>query len=86
MARRTVRSTVDRRHRELAQRINALRVRQRLSQNYLADFAGVSRAQMSRILSGQQSPTYKTILKIAEALNVSVSALTDAKLTPPDDV
>jgi transcriptional regulator with XRE-family HTH domain len=52
-----------------------VRKAKKLSQNYLADFAGLSRAQMSRILNGQQSPTLRTLQKIAEALELDLRLL-----------
>jgi transcriptional regulator with XRE-family HTH domain len=66
---------VDRLHRRVAHRINQVRKAKKLSQNYLADFAGLSRAQMSRILNGQQSPTLRTLQKIAEALELDLRLL-----------
>lgn len=72
---------MDREHRELALQIDRLRVKRGWSQNKLADFAGVSRAQLSRILTGRQSPTYKLLLKIAVGLKVDVCELTCSRHT-----
>jgi len=66
---------VDRVHRQLTKRIDTLREAKGLSVNYLADFAGVSRGHMSKILSGKQSPTVRTLAKISQALDVDIAAL-----------
>lgn len=50
---------------------------QHLSGNYLADFAGLSRGYVSRLLRGQQSPTLDTLEKLAGALGVNVRDLLD---------
>ncbi len=62
-------------HRHLTRKIDALRTAKGLSINRLADFAGVSRGYLSRVLKGQQSPSVKTLAKLAEALGVSVGEL-----------
>jgi transcriptional regulator with XRE-family HTH domain len=62
-------------HRQIAARIRELARRRRWSQNQLADFAGISRAQLSRILTCQQSPTVMTLGKIAAALDVGLRDL-----------
>jgi transcriptional regulator with XRE-family HTH domain len=38
--------------------------------NRLADFAGISGGFLSTVLRGEKSPTLRTIMKIADALNV----------------
>lgn len=62
-------------HRHIAARVRELLRKKRWSQNQLADFAGLSHAQVSRLLSCQQSPTVATLNKIAVALNVSLREL-----------
>lgn len=57
-------------HRALADRIKLHLRKRKLSQNVLADLAGVARGQMTAILSAQQSPTVRTLKKIADALGV----------------
>jgi len=49
-----------------------------LSQNQLALLSGVSQAQVSRIISGQQ-PRLATLEKLAEALGVTVGELIGEK-------
>ncbi len=71
----TVTSTVDEFHRGIAKRIKALAARKKISQNVLADLAVVGRGQMSAILNAKQSPTARTLKKIADALEVDVREL-----------
>jgi transcriptional regulator with XRE-family HTH domain len=46
-----------------------------LSSNHLADFAGMGRSSVAAILRGAQSPTLKTLDKLATALDVKVADL-----------
>ncbi len=46
-----------------------------LSVNKLADFAGISRGYLSRLLRAEQSPTLDTLEKLADALDVEVKEL-----------
>jgi transcriptional regulator with XRE-family HTH domain len=62
-------------HRRIAASIREQTQRQNLSFNKLADFAGISRRQLSRVLSCEQSPTIATLEKIAAALDVGVRDL-----------
>lgn len=56
---------------------NLLRVRQarRLSQEALAERAGVHRTQMTLLETGKRSPRIETLIKLAGALEVSVETL-----------
>ena len=49
--------------------------RKRYSINRLADFAGISRSYMSTILRQKNSPSLRTLQKIADALDVEVRDL-----------
>jgi len=62
-------------HRRIAATIRDRADRQEVSLNKLADFAGISRRHLSRILSGEQSPTLATLEKIAKALDVKLRDL-----------
>ncbi|HZP66399.1 MAG TPA: helix-turn-helix transcriptional regulator [Rudaea sp.] len=62
-------------HRAVAERIRALIRKRKLSQNVLADLAGVGRGQMTAILRAKASPTLRTLKKIADALEVDVRDL-----------
>lgn len=46
-----------------------------MSLNRLADFAGISRSQLGRVLRCKQSPTAATLAKIAAALGVATREL-----------
>jgi transcriptional regulator with XRE-family HTH domain len=59
----------------MAARVLALAKKRKLSQNLLADFAGLGRGNLSEILSGRVSPTLRTLGKLAAALDVQVSEL-----------
>lgn len=67
-------------HRHIATRVRVLAHRRNWSGNYLADTAGVSRAQLSRLLTLQTSPTVGLLAKIAAALEVHTR-----DLLPPKD-
>jgi len=45
------------------------------SMNLLADFAGMSRSNLSRIMNDKQSPTLRTLTNLADALDVSTVEL-----------
>jgi len=60
------------------------RTRQRLSQQKLAEKAGLSLGQISRIESGKiEAPRFPTIEKIASALRVAEDDLIELLLPPP---
>ena len=64
---------------------NLLRIRQarRLSQESLAHRAAIHRTQISLIESGQRQPRLETLVKLAGALEVSVSALVEGIVWEP---
>lgn len=43
--------------------------------NQLADFADVGRASVSELLNGKRTPTLRTIVKLAAALEVDAADL-----------
>lgn len=49
-----------------------------MSLNKLADFAGISRRQLARVLDCSASPSLSTVEKIAGALGVTVVELLEA--------
>lgn len=59
----------------LGKKIRAYRFRQDLSQHELALQCKFERATMCRIESGKSNPTVRTLAKISNALNVSLSDL-----------
>lgn len=56
---------------------NLLRIRQarRLSQESLAQLAGIARAQISIIENGRRQPRIGTVVRLAGALEVSIESL-----------
>lgn len=61
--------------RALGAEIRALRVASGLSQERLADLAGLHRNFIGLIERGQRNPTYLTLLAISNKLNVPLSKL-----------
>ena len=62
-------------HRHIAARIREHARRRKISLNKLADFAGISRSQLGRVLRCEQAPTTVTLAKLAAALNVNTRDL-----------
>jgi transcriptional regulator with XRE-family HTH domain len=58
---------------------NVLRIRQarRLSQESLAERAGIHRTQISLFETGQRQPLLETLIRLAGALEVPLPALTE---------
>jgi transcriptional regulator with XRE-family HTH domain len=61
----------------LGRRIRSLRKTQNISQEQLAFESGLSRQYISYLESGYKSPTFDTLLSIAEAMDVHVKDLLD---------
>lgn len=59
----------------VAQQIRLFREQQNISQQSLAEAAGLSRNTLSLIERGKSSPTLDTLQKLADALQVDISAL-----------
>lgn len=57
-------------HTHAAKRIRAMLVKKKWTQYLLADRAGIGRAHLSRLLNLQQSPSLRTLEKIAAALEI----------------
>ncbi|MCL2782116.1 MAG: helix-turn-helix domain-containing protein [Actinomycetia bacterium] len=57
---------------KLAADVLALRLTNDLTQNKLAELAGIAQADLSRIERGQANPTIATFERIARALNADV--------------
>lgn len=58
-----------------AQALRELREQQGLSQEELADRAGLHRTYISQVERGLKSPSLRTLERIAAALNMSASSL-----------
>lgn len=62
-------------HRRLSANLKALTRRRGWSMNQLADFAVVGRGYLSEVVRGRKSPSLRTLVKLAEALEVEVAKL-----------
>jgi transcriptional regulator with XRE-family HTH domain len=65
----------DRADPHLAEVLRALRERDGRSQEALAHDAGLTVAAMARVERGQTNPTWTTVLRVADALGVSLAQL-----------
>lgn len=64
----------------LGQRVRQLRIERNLTQMELASRGGVSHSALSKIENSQLSPTFETILRIVDGLEIDISEL----LSSPD--
>lgn len=55
-------------HRQVSNRVLRLARERGWSLNQLADFAGIGRGHLSNILNTKQSPTLRTLKRLADAL------------------
>ncbi len=61
----------------LGTRIREIRKRRKLSQEMLAERAGISAQYVSNIERGKENPTLDLLLRVAEALKVSLREMCD---------
>jgi transcriptional regulator with XRE-family HTH domain len=61
----------------VAIRLKSLRAQRKLTQQRLADKAGISRGYLARLETARQDPTLSTLEKLAQALGVKVSKLVE---------
>lgn len=61
----------------LAARLDALREERSITVNWLADFSGISRGNVSKILRGTGNPSVKTLALLANAMGVPFGSLFD---------
>jgi transcriptional regulator with XRE-family HTH domain len=59
----------------MVKRLKTLRRRRGLTQEGLAAKAGLSRTYLARLETARQNPTLSTLVKLAKALGVPVTAL-----------
>ena len=57
----------------LAEQVRAERARRQLTQEQLAELAGMSPARISEIENGGTDPRFSTIVRVADALGLAVS-------------
>ena len=77
-------SIMDRQRKEFAERLKSLRKKAGMTQQQLADKAGIIKPVIGRYETGGSMPRDKALQNLATALNVSVSALTGSS-SPFDD-
>lgn len=71
----------------LARRAKALRLSRKLTLEALSNKCGVSRASLSKIERGEMSPTYETLRKLANGLEVALTTLVvETSEVPGDDI
>ena len=66
---------IDDSSKRFGKRIKIERINQEISQEKLAELAGLHRTTLGTIENGKTSPTLDTIAKIANALNLTISEL-----------
>lgn len=59
----------------LGSRIRAARTHRGISQDRLADLAGIDRSFVSRLERGKANPTFLTLLKLSNALETDIAAI-----------
>jgi transcriptional regulator with XRE-family HTH domain len=59
----------------MATKIKALREQRKMTQEQLAERAGIGRSYLARLETARQDPTLSTLEKIAKALRVKVAKL-----------
>ena len=64
-------------HEKFSQKIQIERVKQKISQEQLAERANIHRTTISAIECERLSPSLETIAKIADALNLSIQEMFD---------
>lgn len=69
--------------RKFGSRLRHLRLQRNLSQERLAEEAGLDRTYIGGIERGERNPSLRNINRIARALNVTISELTDFSTPAP---
>ena len=67
----------DKRFIQFATKLKTYRLAKNMSQNKLSELAGLDNSYIGKIEKGEKSPSFKTILKLADALDISVKDLFD---------
>ena len=65
----------DNARKNLADNIRMLRTKKRFSQEAIAELAGIGQNQISEIENEHSNPSLETIIKIANALEITVAEL-----------
>ena len=75
MPRQSVKTDSDGVLRQLGAAIRAARLERKLSQEALADAAGIDRSHMGKIERGERNLSVLNVARVSAALNLSVAAL-----------
>lgn len=75
VARQSIKTDSDGRLRQLGTAIRAARHERGLSQEALADAAGIDRSHMGKIERGERNVSLLNVARVATALNLSVASL-----------
>ena len=75
MPRQSVKTDSDGVLRQLGAAIRAARLERKLSQEALADAAGIDRSHMGKIERGERNVSVLNVARVSAALNLSVAAL-----------
>lgn len=67
----------DKRFQQFATKLKTIRLSKNMSQNKLSELAGIDNSYIGKIEKGNKSPSFKTILRLADALDVSIKDLFD---------
>lgn len=68
----------------IGEKIRAVRIEKGFSQRRLQEESGVERNFLSLVENNHRSPSFKTLMRIANALNVSVGYITDYNNSPQE--
>ena len=75
MPRQSIKTDLDGRLRKLGAVIRAARLEHGLSQEALADAAGIDRSHMGKIERGERNVSFLNVGRIADALTTSIASL-----------
>lgn len=64
----------------IGNRIRTIRIKNRISQEELADICGINKGTLSKLENGERDPSVKTILRLARGLNVPISDILELHL------
>jgi transcriptional regulator with XRE-family HTH domain len=64
-------------HKRFVVRLKQLRADRGMTQEQVANKAGISRVYVARLETGKQDPTLTTMMKLAKALKVTVGELVE---------
>jgi transcriptional regulator with XRE-family HTH domain len=76
--RQSIKTDADGRLRKLGAAIRSVRLEQGLSQEALADAAGIDRSHMGKIERGERNVSVLNVARVSDALQVSIASLMGA--------